>query len=65
MAMVMATWAAAAEVIITDGDGDAVTTTAGHAVDITTAIEPEQEAVFCGLRFTWPSLRGSLRLDRA
>jgi hypothetical protein len=39
MAMVTVTWAAAAEVIITDGAEDAVIITAGHAVDITTAIE--------------------------
>ena len=36
MAMVTVIWAAAAEVIITDGAEDAVITTAGHAVDITT-----------------------------
>ena len=39
MAMVTAIWAAAAEVIITDGAGDAVITTAGTAVDITIATE--------------------------
>jgi hypothetical protein len=36
MAMVTVIWAVAAEVIITDGAEDAVITTAGHAVDITT-----------------------------
>lgn len=34
--MVTVTWAAAAEVIITDGAEDAVITTAGHAVIIVT-----------------------------
>lgn len=37
--MVTVTWAAAAEVIITDGAVDVVITMAGHAADITTAIE--------------------------
>jgi hypothetical protein len=37
--MAMVTWAAAAEVIITDGAGDAVIITAGRAVDITTAVD--------------------------
>jgi hypothetical protein len=37
--MVTAIWAAAAEVIITDGAADAVITTAGTAVDITIATE--------------------------
>ena len=39
MAMATAIWAAAAEVIITDGAEDAVITTAGTAVDITIATE--------------------------
>jgi hypothetical protein len=34
MVMVTVTWAAAAEVIITDGAEGAVITMAGHAVDI-------------------------------
>ena len=37
--MVTAIWAAAAEVIITDGAEDAVITMAGTAVDITIAAE--------------------------
>jgi hypothetical protein len=37
--MVTVIWAAAAEVIITDGAEDAVITTAGIAVDITIATE--------------------------
>jgi hypothetical protein len=37
MAMVTVIWATAAEVIITDGAGDTVITTAGHAVIIATA----------------------------
>ena len=39
MGTVTVIWAAAAEVIITDGAEDAVITTAGPAVDITIAIE--------------------------
>lgn len=39
MAMATVIWAAAAGVIITDGAADAVITTAGHAVDITTVIK--------------------------
>jgi hypothetical protein len=38
MAMATVIWAAAAAVITTDGVADAVITTAGHAVGITTVI---------------------------
>ena len=54
MAMVMVIWAAAAEVIIMDGAEDAVTTTAGHAVNITTGIETRTGGRFLAA-FLWAS----------
>jgi predicted GTPase len=50
MAMAMVIWAAAAEVIIMDGAGDTVVTTAGDAVIIVTITEtpPENTSVISG-----------------
>jgi hypothetical protein len=42
--MVTVIWAAAAEVIITDGAADVVITMAGHAATVGTTDNPGQEA---------------------
>jgi hypothetical protein len=50
--MVTVIWAAAAEVTITDGAGDAVITTAGHAAIVATTDTPK------GRPLLWPPCIG-------
>jgi hypothetical protein len=60
MATVTAIWAAAAEVIITDGAEDMVITMAGHAVAIGTTTKAQNRRPFSGgLLFN----RGPLRVS--